>query len=277
MAKSSKPKFYAVARGSRPGVYMDWDSCRAQVDGFRAAKFKSFPTREMAVSFVAEHRAGCSALMSDVAVFPPPPSAAHASKKRKVDESFAATEEVAELIGGRGSKVPKVSSMEPEAADEAGFTVVWTDGSSRGNGQDTAVAGVGVFFGLDDPRNVAERLAGARQTNQRAELTAIIRALEGVSSEADVIIKSDSQYSISCFTQWHQGWARNGWKNSKKQPVENKDLVQKGLALIQRRSGKTRLVKVKAHVGILGNEMADQLANAGALKRARFESEPRMC
>lgn len=52
--------------------------------------------------------------------------------------------------------------------------VVWTDGACQGNGRDGAVAGVGVWFGEDDPRNISEKLEG-KQTNQRAELMAAIR------------------------------------------------------------------------------------------------------
>ncbi len=163
--------------------------------------------------------------------------------------------------------------MRMEDACEEGFTVIWTDGSSRGNGRVGATAGMGVYFGPSDPRNLSERLPGVVQTNNRAELTAIIRALEAVAPDANIVIKTDSQYSVSCFTIWAQSWIRRGWKNSKGSPVENRDLIQKGLELLKR-PGVTKFVKVRAHIGTAGNEAADHLANMGALKEALHDSEP---
>ena len=60
---------------------------------------------------------------------------------------------------------------------EAGRHLIFTDGSCSKNGRPGAFAGYGVFFGLDDPRNVAHYLEGEQQTNQRAELQAFVVAL----------------------------------------------------------------------------------------------------
>ncbi|CCG84792.1 protein of unknown function [Taphrina deformans PYCC 5710] len=268
MGKSKGPKYYAVARGTRPGVYYDWPSCEKEVSGFKDAKHKSFPTLAEAQDFVKLHSTGINQWTALNSTLKEPGTATTTLKKRK-----AADLEVIDLTTPQISARPaKVSKVVETLGNEDGYTIIWTDGSSRGNGQNAASAGLGVYFGANDPRNIAERLAGSRQTNQRAELTAIIRALETVHADEDVIIKSDSQYSINCFTVWHQSWANNGWKNSKKQPVENKDLVQAGLELITSRKGKTKLMKVRAHIGLHGNEMADQLANEGAMKPARGQS-----
>jgi len=146
---------------------------------------------------------------------------------------------------------------------------VYTDGSSLGNGRNGASAGVGVFFGVDDPRNISEPLPGPRQTNQRAELTAILRALQTIPKTQAVQIITDSQYSIKCLTEWYPGWERNGWKNSKKEDVENQDLVKEILVLIRERSrlgtgGATDFLWVRGHDGDRGNEEADRLAVGGA-------------
>jgi ribonuclease HI len=63
------------------------------------------------------------------------------------------------------------------------------------------------------------------QTNQRAELTAIQRALEVVDPTADVNIFSDSNYAIKCSTVWYVNWQRNNWTTAQREPVLNKDLV----------------------------------------------------
>ncbi|CAG8793802.1 7698_t:CDS:1, partial [Gigaspora rosea] len=64
---------------------------------------------------------------------------------------------------------------------------VWTDRYCENNGKKNALGSIGVFFGNNDPRNLSERLPGERQTNNRAELYAAIRALEIVDDEQDVV------------------------------------------------------------------------------------------
>ncbi|KAK4990793.1 hypothetical protein LTR50_002329 [Elasticomyces elasticus] len=112
---------------------------------------------------------------------------------------------------------------------------IYTDGSSLGNGQNGAVAGVGVFFGPGDRRNVSAPLVGSRQTNQRAELTAIMKALELAPRDRPVTIYSDSSYSIKCVTEWFYKWRSNNWLTASKRPVENKDLVEKIIGLLEER------------------------------------------
>ncbi|OMJ07686.1 Ribonuclease H1 [Smittium culicis] len=151
--------------------------------------------------------------------------------------------------------------------------IVYTDGSCRGNGKADSRAGIGVFFGDNDIRNVSERLNG-KQTNNRAELSGVIRALEMVIKyDTDtklakvprrVIIYTDSQYVINCMTKWLFNWAANGWKTSKGSSVQNKDLVEKIHDLILEREGQVIFKHVIAHSSVHGNEWADTLAARGA-------------
>ncbi|KAK5089137.1 hypothetical protein LTR05_003361 [Lithohypha guttulata] len=116
-------------------------------------------------------------------------------------------------------------------------------------------------------RNISEALKGTKQTNQRAELTAIQRALEVVPSHRDVTIFTDSRYSIDCVTNWYRNWQSNGWHNSKGKPVENRDVIQEIREKIEERNhfGKqTHFVWVKGHDKNEGNIRADELAVAGA-------------
>ena len=118
-------------------------------------------------------------------------------------------------------------------------------------------------------RNVSEPLQGQRQTNQRAELTAISRALGTVPSEDNLIIITDSKYAIDCLTNWCHKWQQNGWKTQQGNIVENRDLIEGILDQIQAResvSSRTKFEWVKGHAGSQGNAEADRLAVEGARK-----------
>lgn len=107
------------------------------------------------------------------------------------------------------------------------------------------------------------------QTNQRAELAAILRALEISPRNREVHIITDSKYSIDCLTVWCKDWEKNGWQTSLKQPVLNKDLIQPVLAKIRDREAlgtATRFLWTKGHSNDQGNEAADRLAVLGAQK-----------
>jgi ribonuclease HI len=125
-------------------------------------------------------------------------------------------------------------------------------------------------------RNVSEALKGTRQTNQRAELTAIVRALDIAPLNRDVTIYTDSRYSIDCVTDWYKTWVRNKWMTAKNKPVENKDLVMDIRQKIEERehlkSG-TYFVWVKGHANDEGNTAADRLAVDGATKGRGIDKE----
>jgi ribonuclease HI len=64
---------------------------------------------------------------------------------------------------------------------------------------------------------------------------------------------------------YQQSWRRKGWKTSTGQPVKNADLIKYIIHKLGRRPGKLKMTHVRGHMGVYGNEMADRLANAGAL------------
>ena len=120
------------------------------------------------------------------------------------------------------------------------------------------------------PRNVSEPLEGSPQTNQRAELTAVLRALEIVSQTDHMRIITDSNYSINCSTIWYKAWQKNGWTNSKHEQVMNQDLIKSIRALIDKRNEKkaqTAFEWIKGHSNDPSNEAADRLAVAGARRQ----------
>jgi ribonuclease HI len=149
---------------------------------------------------------------------------------------------------------------------------VYTDGACSANKRASAhsSAGVGVYFGAAHPLNYSAPLRAPPHTNQRAELEAILVALERIDADprlrsAPITLWSDSQYSIDCLTKWCSAWERNGWVTSgyrgAAKPVLNQDLIRPSLALLRRL--RVELRKVPGHAGIEGNECADALARAG--------------
>ena len=96
-------------------------------------------------------------------------------------------------------------------------------------------------------------------TNQIAELTAAIEGLSRVPLRSEVELVSDSQYVLKGLTEWRRGWERNGYRNSKKEPVANLALWKRLFAAADARRVSVRWVK--GHAGDRGNELADALAN----------------
>lgn len=98
-------------------------------------------------------------------------------------------------------------------------------------------------------------------TNNRMELTAPIEALEMLNRPSVVHLWTDSTYVRNGITSWINGWKRNGWQTSAKQPVKNADLWQRLEAACARHQVEWHWVK--GHNGDEGNERADQLASRG--------------
>eukprot|EP00919_Chromeraceae_sp_WS-2016_P070589 GHVR01167309.1.p1 GENE.GHVR01167309.1~~GHVR01167309.1.p1 ORF type:complete len:309 (+),score=78.02 GHVR01167309.1:38-964(+) len=145
---------------------------------------------------------------------------------------------------------------------------IYTDGASSNNGKTGARAGVGVYFGDDDPRNISVALPSDQlQTNNRAELTAIKEAIIIASRDhptVEVGIYTDSTYTIGCLDQWQANWEKNGWRTATGAPVKNSDLIQEITTLRRGHKGGINLKHVKAHADSHGNNQADKLARLGA-------------
>ena len=101
----------------------------------------------------------------------------------------------------------------------------------------------------------------ADTTNNRMELTAVIRALEALKLPSTLFVYTDSQYVQKGISEWIHNWKRNGWRTSDKKPVKNSDLWQHLEDLA--RQHEIRWIWVKGHAGHPGNERADKLANRG--------------
>jgi ribA/ribD-fused uncharacterized protein len=140
---------------------------------------------------------------------------------------------------------------------------VYTDGSRIPGFDGKGYSGIGIWFSEGSPKNVSTYLEVEEATNQLAELMAIDLALRYCRYVTELIIKTDSAYSISSVTIWYKSWERNGWRTQKGTRVMHSSVIQsirRSLDLRDKNGFKTTVVHVKAHSGKTGNEGADKLA-----------------
>ncbi len=134
---------------------------------------------------------------------------------------------------------------------------MFTDGACRGN---PGAGGWGVLLRYGD---VEKTLHGgeAMTTNNRMELTAVIKGLEALNKSCQVKVTTDSKYVLDGITQWLPNWKQRNWKTASKKPVQNVELWQQLDALVQQHE--IQWDWVKGHSGHRENEIADALANQG--------------
>ena len=135
--------------------------------------------------------------------------------------------------------------------------IAYTDGACSGN---PGPGGWGVWLRAG---NHEKELCGGEKhtTNQRMELQAAIEALKALKQPSSITIVTDSKYVLNGITDWIHGWKKKGWKNSKKEPVANRELWEALDALNQKHDVDWQWVK--GHSGDEGNDKADELARQG--------------
>jgi ribonuclease HI len=134
---------------------------------------------------------------------------------------------------------------------------VFTDGSATPN---PGPGGWGAVYVVDGEVVAEDHGAEAHTTNNRMELTALLRGIELVPEGTRATVYTDSNLAVRTVTEWAAGWAARGWKR-KTGPVENLDLVQPLYERLQQRP-ELDLVWIKAHAGNRWNEYADSLSTA---------------
>jgi ribonuclease HI len=135
--------------------------------------------------------------------------------------------------------------------------VIYTDGACKGNPGPGGWGALLIFEGREKELYGGER----HTTNNRMELTAVIRALEALKRGCDVDLYLDSQYVKQGIEQWIHGWKKNGWRTSDRKPVKNADLWRDLDALVALH--RIRWHWVRGHADTPGNHRADELANRG--------------
>ena len=133
---------------------------------------------------------------------------------------------------------------------------IYTDGACRGN------PGPGGWAATLQSGEHLRELSGAEAgtTNNRMELTAVIRALEALKRPVEVRIHTDSEYVRKGITEWLPAWKRRDWRTADRKPVKNRDLWEQLDTLAARHQIEWRWVP--GHAGVPGNERVDRLASA---------------
>ena len=233
------PKYYGVRVGNNGFVFDNWSECSEFVKGRRGCRYKSFFNEQFAEMFADGNEAAIP------------------------DDG---------MVKSKSKTNPK--SPQPDFDPSDGVIRIWTDGATSNNGstdKSKIRAGVGVFF--PPPReswSVSEPFMYVNPTNQRAEILAIIRAIQVLDSrnvpiETPIVIYTDSMYCVKAHKAWIPKWnlTKCNWTTTTGTSVKNKALLKHMDKLIRKR--KVQMVHINGHCGIPGNEAADRLAVAGCV------------
>jgi len=156
-----------------------------------------------------------------------------------------------------------IENSKPITINENTF-IAYTDGACKYNGSQRAKAGLGIHFSEMNNikiNDISERLIYSKQTNNAAELMAILRCLEKCleyNVYQKIYIYTDSDYSMKCITLWYPEWKKKGIKDKK-----NIDILNKINSIYERLD--VEFIHIRSHTGLTdihskGNEMADKLA-----------------
>lgn len=137
---------------------------------------------------------------------------------------------------------------------------IYCDGGSRNNGSPDAIGAWGYTMSYKGKtKEDAKAFIGI--TNNQGELMAVINALSALkTTHIPINVYVDSAYVLNGITSWIYSWKVKGWKNSKKQPVENKELWME-LDELRNKQSEINFIKVKGHSDNVGNNRADALCN----------------
>jgi len=229
--------FYAVSNGRNVGIFLNWNDCNISVKGYKNALYKKFETKEEADAFIqSNNKTGDNITYSN-------------NEKQNPITSFFDT---------------IITKEKKQVVDFIPEYYVYTDGACSNNGKNNALAGIGIFFGINDIRNISKKIEG-KQTNNTAELSAIIETYfiikNDIMNGKNIAIVSDSEYAINCVSSYGEKCYKKNWNVD----IPNKELVKSAYEIYKDKSN-IQFIHIKAHtnntdIHSLGNDNADKLAN----------------
>jgi len=256
--------YYAVAHGNKPGIFSNWNDCSESVKGYKNAKFKKFSIRSEAEDFILSNS---NIKLKDIIFY---------NVDLLCSETIIVKHKVKKIIRGEQRNevdlCPSICEALAEADPDKSEYFVYTDGACSRNGSKNSSAGIGIFFGENDIRNVSEKLFG-KQTNNSAELTAILKLYyiieDDIKAQKKITIVTDSEYAIKCLTTYGNKCSMKNWNVD----IPNKILVKKIYELYTQSDDNYKdksninFIHIRAHtkntdIHSLGNQCADNLAQS---------------
>jgi ribonuclease HI len=227
--------FYAVANGRTIGIFLNWNDCNNSVKKYKNALYKKFNTKEEADNFIKVNEKNIDDMNNNI-------------QNHNIISFFD------NII---------VNSKDDNIVFNPDY-YVYTDGACSNNGKDNALAGIGIFFGINDNRNISKKIEG-KQTNNTAELSAIIETYHIIENDIlngkKIAIVSDSEYAIKCVSSYGEKCYKKCWNVD----IPNKDLVKIAYEIYKDKLN-IQFIHIKAHtnntdIHSFGNDNADKLAN----------------
>lgn len=255
--------YYAVRIGRKQGIYNTWDECKAQITGFKSAKFKKFKNIEDAELYI---------------------------KGIELDNSESSKKKLEYKYFGNFSDYIKVS-FDPYRWQS--YYYIFTDGSHQNKDDLQFKSGYGVYFYYPEE----EPLMGRNNTtNNYCELTAIEVALEKLIEIhlrddphnefiRKYIIVSDSQYCLKSITEYMPNWLKTNWKKGSVKHISkwkhilemlenlNKLCVQIGFLHVNSHRQEPNQKATFEHFIWYGNKCADMLATGKMVPRATYKDD----
>ena len=219
--------YYAVANGRINGIFLNIIDCNKSVVGYKNAIYKEFDSIIEADNFI----------------------------QINIDKS---------KIKIKSLFLDNIDTNQNNVVDFIPDYYVYTDGACSNNGKTNAIAGIGIYFGINDSRNISKQIEG-KQTNNTAELSAIIETYNIIENDINngikIAIVTDSRYSILCVSSYGEKCYKKDWKIT----IPNKELVKTAYELYKDKQN-IQFIHIKAHttnidMHSIGNKNADKLAN----------------
>jgi len=222
--------YYAVANGRTIGIFLNWNDCNNSVKGYKNALYKKFDTKQEADNFIK-------------------------ANEKNIDDTD-------NKIQHQNHNNIILCAKDVDIYNPDYY--VYTDGACSNNGRENASAGIGIFFGINDNRNISKKIEG-NQTNNTAELSAIIETYHIIENDIlngkHIAIVSDSEYAIRCVSSYGEKCYKKGWNVD----IPNKELVKTAYEMYKDKLN-IKFIHIKAHthntdIHSFGNDNADKLAN----------------